>query len=468
MTSAPPLARPRVWIVDDSALDVERARSALRDAYELRAFGDGSTVVEALTEGTPPDALVLDCVMPAVSGLEVVDFIRAASAPISRVQILLLTVRQSPEQIVEGLNAGANDYLAKPYAPEELRARVAALLRSASLLARAQAAESEITELVASSPDPMLAIDRTGCIAFANAEAVRALAGVDPLGRSLADALPQLAEQLEAATMRDVVLGTRVFEPSMRAISGGDGRRTIVTLRDVSDQRRRAQRRLDFYSIIAHDLRSPLQSMTLRTMMLREGGRGPIADSVRAELGKLDASIKSMIALINDFLEMARTEASAHTLHVETVDLAQVIDGVVESLEPLATSKSQHVLWSPEHPPLKMVHGDARGLAQVVTNLLGNALKFSPEGAAVTVTMSARGSVIRTEVADAGPGIAREEQSTLFERFTRGASPSGEAGTGLGLMIVYQLVEAHGGRVGLDSAVGVGSRFWFDLPAVGG
>lgn len=125
--------RPLVWVVDDSPLDLEHARRAIGDVCETRAFTDGSSVIEQLatTRPPPPDVLVLDWVMPGVSGIEVVRFMRA-EGQLPQVPVLLLTARGEPQQIVEGLSAGANDYLAKPYHDEELRARVAALLRRAA------------------------------------------------------------------------------------------------------------------------------------------------------------------------------------------------------------------------------------------------------------------------------------------------------------------------------------------------
>lgn len=457
--------RPTVWIVDDSPLDAQRARQALGDGFDIELFVDGSTVLERLAAGSSPVVMVLDWVMPAVSGLDVLDFLRTADPPLAQLQILLLTARQSPEQIVQGLDAGANDYLPKPYTPEELRARVGALLRAANLLARAQQAEAAITSLVASSPDAMLAIDASGAVRFGNTEARRILGAPDVVGRPLGEVVPQLAERLSVAptALHDLALNDRVYAPSIRTLPESDTTRSIVTLRDVTERRQNDQRRLDFYSIIAHDLRSPLQSMMMRTAMLRQGGRGSVPPVVLAELAKLDANHQAMIDLINDFLTMARTEATAHALRLEPVDLTIVTGAVVESLEALATSRAQKVRWVPSGPAL--VQGDRRGLSQVLGNLLGNALKFSPDGAEVEVRIEPRGAVVRAEVRDAGPGIPADEQATLFDRFTRGSSTIGQAGTGLGLMIVQQLVEAHGGQVGVHSELGAGSTFWFEVAA---
>jgi len=110
------------------------------------------------------------------------------------------------------------------------------------------------------------------------------------------------------------------------------------------------------------------------------------------------------------------------------------------------------------------VLGDARRLSQVVSNLLGNAIKFTPRAGSITASIELEPKFVATTVEDSGPGIAAEEIPGIFERFARATGTGAVAGTGLGLMIARQIVEAHGGSIGVESAVGRGSRFWFRLP----
>src|SRR6187402_2077449 len=119
-----PGTHPVVWIVDDSALDAERARGVLKAHYAVHVFHDGSAMLEHLAGHPPPDVLVLNWLMPGISGIEVCRFLRAGHGARPQLAILLLTMQTRTEQIVEGLQAGANDYLVKPYADPELRARV--------------------------------------------------------------------------------------------------------------------------------------------------------------------------------------------------------------------------------------------------------------------------------------------------------------------------------------------------------
>src|SRR6185312_1030715 len=125
--------RRSVWIVDDSAADAERARRALEGEYEARVFHDGSAALEQLAGGPRPDMVVLDWLMPQMSGIDVCHFVRSRPE-LALLQILLLTAQTQPERTVEGHTAGANDYLQKPFSVDELRARVGSLVRTSSLL----------------------------------------------------------------------------------------------------------------------------------------------------------------------------------------------------------------------------------------------------------------------------------------------------------------------------------------------
>jgi signal transduction histidine kinase len=470
----PSVARPRVWIVDDSPLDARQAQRALHDGCSVEVFEDGSTVLEQLSSRGPPDLLVLDWVMPGISGIEVVQFLRSEKGRTAQVPVLLLTARQDPQQIVEGLSAGANDYLAKPYAPEELRARVDTLIRSSQLLSRALSAEKAFRALLADVPDALIAIDSRGRVTYANNEASRIFA-VDNdslVGRHIGDLLPQLPHGLTGtlageaqAALSDVTIRDRVFAPSIRLRAEHPGASTTIALRDVTDRRHADRRRLDFYSIIAHDLRSPLTAMLLRTDILLSGKRGPLSAEATDDLRRFVRNIRSMVGLINDFLDLARLQGVDEKLDAVELDLASLISTAVDELRPLAEAGHLSLEWGTTATDHRVL-GEKTRLGQVLANLIGNAIKYTPAGGRVVVQVSLQDNFIETTIADNGPGIPPEAVPILFDRFTRVASTSRTTGTGLGLMIVREIVEAHGGHVGVHTEVGKGSSFWFRLPRI--
>jgi signal transduction histidine kinase len=467
-----PEKRPRIWVVDDSPLDADRTRRALDDDYAVEVFADGSAMLEQLAGGPGPDVLILDWVMPGISGIEVCRFLRSGDSARPQLAILLLTMQSQTQQIVEGLAAGANDYLVKPYADLELRARVDALIRTRALLDRALQAEASVLQLLENAPDALIGLDRVHRVTFTNLVAQRAF-GSDERAlrdRSIFELLPTIsADHLRVAAesdgvLSDLQLGTEIFSPTVRFLpSQVDGGLTIA-LRNVTARRRQEARRLDFYSIIAHDLRSPLNAMLLRTEMLLRGHRGVLAAEVVSDLRKMDSHMRRLVALINDFLDFARMEEAAHKMERVRVDLVEVIGQIVDDLKPLVESTGQDIRVNVESRGLVSI-GDRRRLQQVVSNLAANAIKFSPPQGNILVTAKLVGSWCEVSVQDDGPGIPEDVVPQLFQRYARGAGSAAESGgTGLGLLIVREIVEAHGGMVGVDSRPGEGSRFWFRLP----
>jgi two-component system phosphate regulon sensor histidine kinase PhoR len=454
--------------VDDSPLDLERATGILAQNYEVQAFRDGSEALERLNDSTRPDAMVVDWEMPGVTGLDVCRFLRTSG---EEIPTLLLTSHGETAQLVEGLAAGASDYLTKPYAEAELTARVASLLRTRELLDRARTAEETITHLLSVSPDPLFAVDRAGRVTYANAQAQRALGlrEAQIIGRMLATLVPGLdVQRIRAASGRsetptDVQIGDHVYAPSI-GVSSGPYPTFAIALRNVTNRRREEARRLDLYSVVAHDLRTPLTSMLMRTELILSGDRGLLAAELSADLRKMQRNIREMVAMINDFLELARYEGGGYKLEYEEMDLCEVLRQTVDDFQPLALASRHHLTLVPATCHATVM-GDRRRLSQAVANLVGNAIKFTPAGGSVTLNVDVDVEFVTTSVVDTGEGISPESARTLFQRYQRaGESQQTVPGTGLGLMIVREIVELHGGTVGVDSALGRGSKFWFRLP----
>ncbi|HVY40342.1 MAG TPA: hybrid sensor histidine kinase/response regulator [Polyangia bacterium] len=463
--------RSRVWIVDDSALDAERGRRVLEISYDVQVLSDGSALLERLAAEAAPDVLVLDWVMPGVSGIEVCRFLREGEVDYSRLAILLLTTRSRTNEIVEGLAAGANDYLPKPYADSELLARVDSLMRWNRLLDRAQKAEASVLQLLEHAPDPLVSVNRENLISYVNAEAQRILghATQELVGRPIAEVLPSLApEQIAEAALTsrpldDIEIDGQIFSPSVRSLPRPDETTLTIALRDVTARRQRESRRLDFYSIIAHDLRSPLAAMLTRTDLMLRGHRGVLSTEVIADLRKMDGNMRRLVALINDFLDFARMEEAAHKMARARVDMGELMAAVADEFKPLVDNTRRELRIDGRQG---VAIGDRDRLQQVLTNLVANALKFVPADGHIVLQSRQVGAWCEVTVEDDGPGIAPDLLPRLFQRYSRGPSlHTTGGGTGLGLLIVREIVEAHGGTVGVDSTPGLGCRFWFRIPA---
>lgn len=454
-------------MVDDSPLDAERVRRTLEPEYDVRILRDGSVVLEELAHGEPPDVLVLDWLMPGVSGIEVCQFLRSPRGGNPSVAILMLTIYNKTEQIVLALSAGANDFVSKPFSDDELLARVRSLVRSKELLERAERAEASLHKMLANAPDALIAVDATGVVTYGNAEAARlfgrtsqALAG-QRLEALLPD-IPSSSLASGATSFADVEIDGRIVSPAVRLMPHEtEAAITILSLRDVTARRKAEERRLDFYSIVAHDVRSPLSAMLLRTEMLVQGTRGELPPAVVTDLRKIQGGIHSLMRMINDFLDLAQFEGSSYRLNEQELDFCWIVESTLDELRPLADARKISLTHTLPGKPITMC-GDSRRLAQVLNNLVDNAIKFTPPGGQVAVHVLHRGPEVTVRVEDSGAGIASDELPTLWDRYVRGRTSA--PGTGLGLLIVKEIVEAHHGSVGVETEVDKGSTFWFRLP----
>lgn len=214
----------------------------------------------------------------------------------------------------------------------------------------------------------------------------------------------------------------------------------------------------DVVSIVAHDFRSPLTVIQGYSELLRSRSADP---ETRSLLDAIVVQSEYLTALADDVLTMTRIESGTLPLDARDVDLA---DLARDAIAARSGSPSEVVLHAAAGG--SPIHGDARRLRQVIENLIDNAVKYAPAGTRVTVSVQGTPSGAEVSVADSGPGIAPEEVPGLFQKFSRlaAARRSGVHGTGLGLYICRSIVEAHGGRISVDSAPGKGSVFKVALP----
>jgi signal transduction histidine kinase/DNA-binding response OmpR family regulator len=220
-----------------------------------------------------------------------------------------------------------------------------------------------------------------------------------------------------------------------------------------------------FLSTMSHELRTPLNAVLGFSDLLGEDRFGPLNDKQRRYVNHITTGGKHLLRLINDILDLSKIEAGRLQLTLETVRIEACFSEACDTLQPLANKKN-HVLVK-RADSLLSVHADGTRLKQILMNLIGNAIKFTPDGGRIELAASKIGEFVRIEVRDSGPGIPAEEQKRIFEAFYRLSQNARAAeGSGLGLAITQRLVELHGGQLGLESESGTGSCFFFTLPYV--
>src|SRR6266849_512335 len=273
----------------------------------------------------------------------------------------------------------------------------------------------------------------------------------------------------------------RLLSIAGRPLRGEDGalKGGVVVLHDITLQKRAQEALLQakeeaertskfkdqFLSTMSHELRTPLNAVLGFSDLLADPRYGPLNEKQRRYIDHIHTGGKHLLSLISDILDLSKIEAGRMELAMESITVDAAFAEVLSVIQPLADKKS-HVLSKSVEAGLA-VRADATRFKQVLMNLLGNAIKFTPQGGRIELAAHLDGGSMRIEVRDNGPGIPPEEERRIFEAFYR-LRESGKKteGTGLGLAITQRLVELHGSELSLKSQVGQGSCFYFSLPAV--
>ena len=365
------------------------------------------------------------------------------------------------------------------------------------LLQAQQAAQAAIDGLA----DPVLLLDATGKLQGANAAAstmlgisleragVDPLAGIDPGVRALVDRLrahvlagkgayvPKGFE--EAVRVPSPAEGERVLLPRGTPIYGEDGTvaGAAIVLQDITRLFRFDELKNDLVATVAHEFRTPLTSLRMALHLVTEEAVGPLTPKQGDLLFAAREDCERLQVIVDELLNLSRIESGTIELHRRRTDPAALIDMAIEPHR-AASEQADVTIRAEALPGLPEVFVDSDRMQLVFSNLLTNAIRFAPRGSEIVVRARAEApraeigshraptaSRIRFEVADRGPGIPKDHQAGLFEKFFR-VPGSPEGGSGLGLFIAKGVVQAHGGEIGIDSEPGRGATFWFSVPVV--
>jgi len=503
--TAAPANAAYVLVADDNADLRDYARRLLAEHYEVRTVSDGREAIEAARERRP-DLIVSDVMMPHLDGFGLIGELRADAA-LRDVPVLLLSARAGEEARLEGVNRGADDYLVKPFSARELLVRAGSLLQSAEVrrnsLEALRYSSAQFKTLLDQAPLGVYLVDADFRIREVNPVA-RPVFGDIPggvIGRDFDEIIHILWEKKyadevvrifrhtletgepyithEMAELRADRGVTEYYEWRVDRIPLPDGRNGVVAyFRDISQQvlarkaieesrealRAADQRKDEFLATLSHELRNPLAPLRNALHLMGMGGDSAPARAI------MERQVNHLVRLVDDLLEMSRITRGTFELRRERVELSLVVRNAVETSEPLVQAARHRLDVSLGGGPL-WLEGDPVRLAQILSNLLNNAAKYTPDGGAIRLSARREGAMAEISVRDNGSGIAPENLARIFEMFSREGRTDarGQGGLGIGLTLSRSLAQMHGGSIEARSeGPGKGSEFIVRLPLAAG
>lgn len=478
---------------DDAATRYLMSKILRNGGYHVLEAVDGASALRAVQQQRP-ELVLLDVKLPDMSGLEVCRRIKADPNTATVLVIQTSATFSSSDRKVEGLDSGADSYLAQPIEAVELLATVRAVLRSRYAEEAERKAARRLHRTFDAIQDALLLVDVHNRIEECNGAAVRLTGDHGALhGQS---AIAVLRDVIAPETLQELLTrsrlgrheletasGERVYRLSGYPVHGDDGsvEGAVVLIADITEHRRleselharvqelaeAARRKDEFLGMLAHELRNPLHAISAATNVL---DRASTSASARPR-DVIHRQLSVLARLVDDLLEVSRMTRGAIQLRKRSMDLGQIVKQAVQGSRSLIDGRKQKLSVSVPETPL-VIAGDDLRLEQVVMNLLANASKFSEPGGLIEVELRERWDgdhrIAELSVRDHGIGIPREMLSKIFDPFVQVDQSLARSlgGLGIGLSMARSLVELHGGSIIAKSdGVGRGAELVVHLPA---
>ncbi|MFO1413324.1 MAG: ATP-binding protein [Burkholderiales bacterium] len=421
------------------------------------------------------DVVLLDLLMPGMDGFEVTRRIRATHAD-RWLPIVATSSFRTDEHFIFALENGADDFLTRPVNAALLTAKLRQYRRVLDLQGRLRGLAQLQRRIHDNILDAVITCDADGRILEANLAAEQAFADGTRRGLRGRDCRDVLGADLAALRSGgDVTLhrsdGTR-FPARIGASEwdDDDALRYTLVVRDLTEQRRVERMKDEFVATVSHELRTPLTSVLGALTLLASGATGPLPETARPLAEAAERNGRRLSRLIDDILDLAKLEGNRLELRARRVRIGDLLREAQAANEGYAERAGVEIRLQAD-PEAAMAEVDLDGdrFLQVMANLVSNAIKHSPIGSAVTVSLEVAEHELTVRVRDHGPGVDAAFRSRLFSKFSQadGSDQRARGGAGLGLYISRMLVERMGGSIGAEDAPGGGSVFSVTFPRAG-
>ena len=464
--------RIRILLIEDNPADARLIAETLSGIpgipFEIEFASRLSLGLDRLATAAPIDVVLLDLSLPDSQGLET--FV-TLHAHVPNVPIIMLTGLENEALAVEAVQKGAQDYLNKTQAQSDGNF-LARAIRYAIERKRAGQELARLASFAEQNPNPIIETNADGHVTYMNPAAEKQFPALlnhpgvtdHPAVQGMKEAVASLQESGRQVLVREIALDNKVFEQHLYVPEPSVIRSYSI---EITGRKQLERLKDEFLSTASHELRTPMATVKEFTEIIADGIAGPVTAHQREYLGIIKTNIDRLSRIINDLLGMAQMDAGRLLLDKTQVDPKTLVEHVLQSLQPLAKSKS--IRLETELPStLPPVFADADKIVQVLINLVSNAIKFTNTDGRVQVSVVDYPTEVEFCVMDSGVGIPADELPKLFEKFYQLTRPvpggSSIKGTGLGLAISKRLVELHGGHIHVASELGLGTTFSFTLP----
>ena len=513
----------KIVVVDDEKIVTSAFKTLLKvEGFEDAHFFNSPKEAVEFLKSNKPDLIISDFMMPEMNGLE---FLTAAKKLYPEVSMILLTGYADKENAIKAINdIGLYKYIEKPWDNDDLLMNIKNGIERSYLISNLQEKISELedakqkleeysekledmvrertADLVTANlklsgiinycADGIIIIDRLGIIEQVN-PACENMTGLSEVAlchmkfqeiaysdnedfnksaKNRNESIFGLGPDKSEILIRDCYIRNSLsdkripVEINFASISTSDKEKYVGVIRDVSLQKDTERLRDDFIATLTHDLRTPLLAAIQTLKFFLEGSLGQLEDKQKVLLSTMLQSNEDLLGLVNALLEVYKFESGKLSLCKTVFPVKDLIMQCYDELSPLAKNKNLEFVLNSDIDDGAMICADRAEIKRVIINLCGNAVNYTNRDGKIEIFAKIQEGDFMFSVSDNGNGIPKEDIPHLFMRFSQGTAKKRSTGTGLGLYLSRQIVEAHGGKIWLETKVSKGSEFSFLLPNV--
>ena len=475
---------PKILVVDDEKRIRDGCRAVLTgEGYEVACAEIGKLGLQMINR-EHYDIILLDLMMPGMSGLDILPEVKEDHPD---TVVIVITGYATVEHSIEAMKAGAFDFISKPFSPKKLKVVVSKAIEHMRALKDIATENSRMRGLINRLSAGVMATDNRERIVLAN-PAFRNMMnyqGKNIIGRPAKSIIdnPKLMDMIDKALAMDadesaeltdeILMGDdTVSEKTVLNVRSapfrdrtGSNLGTITVLHDITVLKKMDQMKSDFVSLVSHEIRSPMNSVLMQLKVIMDGLAGQTTEKQREILDRASQKINSLVDMASELLDLSKIESGLITLVKENIQFKELLQDQIDFHSETARAK-QIVIHFDGPADLPPVQASRQNMEEVVSNLITNAINYTPEGGEIHVSATIENGYLCIVVADTGFGIPAEDLERIFSRFFRVKNEKTRyiTGTGLGLPIVKSIVEAHQGTIDVESTLGKGSVFRVYIP----